>query len=166
MLNKGKDKDWLVVRYKINECQRFERNLRNQDIQFYIPKIFINANKDSNKIKVLFPGYGFVRLAQTNLQALRNTPGLKNIIRFGDRFAIAKNSMISHFKELEYSSKIEPISVRQLSKGDEVHINSGPFEGCISKIIAVPSKDRITILISLLGANRTLTFSANNLQKK
>ena len=78
------DEAWLVVRYKINEQLRFERNLHNQNIEFYIPRIFINTPKGVHqKAEVLFPGYGFVRLANTNLQALGNTLGLISIIRFG-----------------------------------------------------------------------------------
>ena len=158
---------WLVVRYKINEQLRFERNLDNQNIEFYIPRIFTNTLQGGNqKSKVLFPGYGFVRLANTNLQALSNTLGLITIIRFGDQLAIAKHSMITQFKELEYSSKIQPIPVKQLAKDDMVMVTSGPFQGYMSKILTTPVKDRATILISLLGSERTLTLSVANLQKQ
>jgi len=157
---------WLVVRYKINERLRFERNLYNQNIDFYIPRIFTNTPKGENQnSEVLFPGYGFVKQANTNLQALRNTLGLITIIRFGDRLAIAKHSMIIKFKELEYSSKIQPIPVKQLAKDDEVIVTSGPFKGYMSKILTADVKDRATILISLLGSERTLTLSTADLQK-
>ena len=42
------DEAWLVVRYKINEQLRFERNLHNQNIEFYIPRIFTNTPKGGN----------------------------------------------------------------------------------------------------------------------
>ena len=158
---------WLVVMYKINERLRFERNLHNQNIEFYIPRIFTNPPKGGNhKSEVLFPGYGFVRLANTNLQALKNTLGLITIIRFGDQFAIAKHSIITQFKELEYASKIQPILVKGLSKDDRVMITAGPFMGYMAKILTTPVKDRATILISLLGSERTLTLSVANLQKQ
>ena len=161
------DESWLVVRYKINERMRFERNLQNQNIEFYIPRIYTNILKsDNQKAEVLFPGYGFVRLANTNLQALRNTLGLITIIRFGDQLAIAKHSMITQFKELECSSKIQPIPVKGLAKDDKVMVTAGPFKGYISKILTTPVKDRVAILISLLGSERTLTLSAANLQKQ
>jgi transcription antitermination factor NusG len=161
------DEAWLVVRYKINETLRFERNLRNQNIEFYIPRIYTNTPKGVNqKPESLFPGYGFVRLANTNLQALKNTLGLIAVIRFGDQLAIAKHSMITQFKELECSSKIQPISVKGLEKDDRVMITAGPFRGFMSKILTTGAKDRVTILISLLGSERTLTLSAANLQKK
>jgi hypothetical protein len=35
----------------------------------------------------------------------------------------------------------------------------------MSKILTTPVKDRVTILISLLGSERTLTVSVANLQK-
>jgi transcriptional antiterminator RfaH len=158
---------WLVVRYKINERLRFERNLHNQNIEFYIPRIFTVTPKGAiQKPEALFPGYGFVQLANTNLQALRNTLGLIAIIRFGDQLAIAKHSMITQFKELEYSSKIQPVAVKRLAKDDMVIVTSGPFKGHLSKILTTPVKDRVTILISLLGSERTLTLSAANLQKQ
>jgi transcription antitermination factor NusG len=161
------DEAWLVVRYKINERLRFERNLHNQNIEFYIPRIFTNTPKGVNqKAEVLFPGYGFVRLANTNLQALGNTLGLITIIRFGDQLAIAKHSIITQFKELEYSSKIEPIPDKRLTKDDMVIVTAGPFKGYMSKILTAGVKDRVTILISLLGSERTLTLSGANLQKQ
>lgn len=161
------DEAWLVVRYKINERLRFERNLHNQNIEFYIPRIFTNTPKgDNQKLEALFPGYGFVRLANINLQALKNTLGLIAIIRFGDQFAIAKHSMITQFKELECSSKIQPIQVKGLAKDDRVMVTAGPFKGFMSKILRTPEKDRVTILISFMGSEKTLTLSAANLQKQ
>ena len=158
---------WLVVRYKINERLRFERNLHNQNIEFYIPRIFTITPKGViQKPEVLFPGYGFVQLANINLQALRNTLGLITIIRFGDQLAIAKHSIITQFKELEYSSKIEPIPDKRLTKDDMVIVTAGPFKGYMSKILTAGVKDRVTILISLLGSERTLTLSGANLQKQ
>jgi len=160
------DEAWLVVRYKINEQLRFERNLHNQNIEFYIPRIFINTPKGVHqKAEVLFPGYGFVRLANTNLQALRNTLGLISIIRFGDQLAIAKHSTITQFKELEYSSTIEPIPDKRLTRDDVVIVTAGPFKGYMSKILTASVKDRVTILISLLGSERTLTLPAASVQK-
>ena len=158
---------WLVVRYKINERLRFEKNLHNQNIEFYIPRVVTITPKGViQKPEALFPGYGFVRLANTNLQALRNTLGLISIIRFGDQLAIVKQTMITQFKELECSSKIQPVAVKRLAKDDMVIVASGPFKGHLSKILTTPVKDRVTILISLLGSERTLTLSAANLQKQ
>ncbi|MDA9868438.1 hypothetical protein N9D67_01140 [Gammaproteobacteria bacterium] len=163
-------KGWLVVRYKINEKLRFERNLLNQNFEFYIPKVFTNTQKNGNqkagkRAEVLFPGYGFVQLAKLNIHALKYTFGIRDIIRFGDQYAIAQNSMIIQLKELECSSKNQPISLKHLAKDDIVTITSGPFRGYISKILASPLKDRATILISLLGSDRTLTIPVQHLEK-
>jgi len=164
-------KDWLVVRYKINEHLRFKRNLLNQNFEFYIPRIFTNSQKVNNKnheakVEVLFPGYGFVRMSQINIHALRYTLGLINIVRFGDQYAIAANSIINQLKELEASSKMQPFTINQISKGNKVTVNSGPFKGYIAKILATPAKDRANILITFLGAQRSITVSVNQLQKE
>ena len=163
-------KDWLVVRYKINEHSRFKRNLLAQNFEFYIPRIFTNTqNSSAKKIEVLeealFPGYGFVRMAQTNLHALKYTLGLINIIRFGNQYAIATNLMINQLKDLEASSKIQPFTPKQITKGNIVTVNAGPFKGHIAKILATPAKDRASILITFLGSERILTLSVDKLQK-
>lgn len=74
--------------------------------------------------------------------------------------------MISQFKELECSSKIQPIPVKGLTKDDRVMITAGTFKGYMFKILTTPVKDRMTILISLLGSERTLTLSVANIQKQ
>jgi len=163
---KTSDGGWCVVRYKIKERSRFERNLLNQNFEFYIPRIFIKTQKsDNKKTETLFPGYGFVRLAQTNLHALKYSLGLINIIAFGDQYAIANDSIITQLKELERSSSIQPRIPSQLAKGDMVTVNSGPFQGHIAKILAAPVQDRANILISFLGSERMLNFSVRQLQK-
>ncbi|MDB9907227.1 hypothetical protein OAD36_04675 [Gammaproteobacteria bacterium] len=164
------DRDWLVVRYKINEHSRFKRNLLAQNFEFYIPRIFTNTqNSSTKKIEVLeealFPGYGFVRMAQTNLHALKYTLGLINILRFGDQYAIATNLIINQLKDLEASSKIQPFTPKQIIRGDIVTVNAGPFKGYIAKILATPAKHRANILITFLGSQRTLTLSVDKLQK-
>jgi transcriptional antiterminator RfaH len=156
-------KDWLLVRYKINEYKRFIKNLQNQNFEFYIPRIFTNTKKNIIKSQILFPGYGFVKMAGINTNALKNTLGLINIIRFGDKFAIAENTMVNKFKDLESSSKTTPIIEKQLIEGDEVSINSGPFKGYISKILSVSKNSRITVLISILGSERSLTLSRTDI---
>lgn len=164
------DEDWLVVRYKINEYLRFKRNLLNQNFEFYIPRIYTNTQNRSNKkleanVEVLFPGYGFVQIGQTNLNALKYTLGLINIVRFGDHYAIATNLVINQLKELEASSKIQPVVPKQLVKGNKVTVNSGPFKGYIASILATPAKDRALILITFLGSERILNLSIEQLQK-
>ena len=164
------DQHWLVVRYKINEYMRFKGNLQNQNFEFYFPRIFTNAQKGSHKkletkAEVLFPGYGFVRMDQTNLHALKYTLGLINIVRLGDQYAIATNLLINQLKELEASSKIQPIAPKQLAKGNTVTVNTGPFKGYIAKILATPVKDRANILVTFLGSERILNLSVEQIQK-
>ena len=164
------DKHWLVVRYKINEYLRFKRNLLNQNFEFYIPRILTNTKEGINKkleakVEVLFPGYAFVRTSQTNFHALKSTLGLIHIVRFGDQYAIATNLLINQLRELEASSKIQPILPKQLAKGDIVTVITGPFNGHVVKILATPVRDRAKILLAFLGSERILDLSVAQLHK-
>jgi len=81
-------KKWLIALYKINEVKRLESNLLNQNFEYYLPKITIKKINSNPKVEVLFPGYIFVNTSLENYSALKYTMGIKNIIKFGDKYLL------------------------------------------------------------------------------
>lgn len=150
---------WYTVRFKVNELDRFERNLLDQNLKFYIPKL----NKKS-KVTALFPGYGFIKHSYDDLNKIRYTRGLINILKFGDNYAIVNNDMINELKKLEKFYKNTPVD-DVYSVGDTISIISGPFKDYIYKITSLPSNERITVLLSILGSKNRLSFSTNQIKK-
>ena len=149
---------WYVVRFKANEIDIFERNLDNQNFIFYIPKL-----TKKSKVFALFPVYGFIKHTNIGLNALRYTRGLINIVKFGDNYAFVEEDIIYELKALEEASKVKPIE--DFLVGDEISIKSGPFKDYISRIISLPSQDRITVLLNILGSKKSLTFSIDSVKK-
>ena len=155
---------WYAVRFKINELELFERNLKNQKFIFYIPKFTKKVRNNKLKIISLFPGYGFVKNTNLELNALRYTRGVIDIVKFGDNYAFIEDEIIKHVKDVENISQTKPIE-KSLSIGDEISIRGGPFKDYISRVISLPAKDRVTVLMSLLGSDKNITLPIDLIEK-
>ena len=155
-------KKWLVASYKSNEVKRLERNLLNQNFNYYLPKITTKKINSNSKEEILFPGYIFVNTSLENYLALKYTIGIKNIIKFGDNVPCISNEEIEVIKIAEETSKIDPVA-SQIQIGQDVMIAKGSLTGIIAKVCSLPSKERVGILLSFLGSVRRVTISEKDL---
>jgi transcription antitermination factor NusG len=155
-------KKWLIALYKSNEVKKVERNLLNQNFNFYLPKITTKKINTNSKVEVLFPGYIFVNTSLKNYSALKYTMGIKNIIKFGDNISYIDSEEIEAMQMAEEVSKIDPIA-SQIQIGQDVIIAKGSLAGSIVKVCSLPSKERVGILLSFLGSVRRVTISERDL---
>ena len=155
-------KNWIVATYKANEVKRVQRNLLNQNFDFYLPKITAKKINTKPKEEVLFPGYIFVNTNLENDNARKETIGIKNIIKFGDKITCISDEEIEAMQMVEKKSKINPV-VSQIKIGQEVKIAEGPLTGIIAKVCSFPSKERVGILLSFLGSIRRVTILERDL---
>ena len=155
-------KKWLVATYKINEVKRLEGNLFNQKFEYYLPKITTKKINSKSKVEMLFPGYIFVNTNLENYSTLKYTKGIKNIIKFGDNISCISYEEIEAMKMVEKRSKINPV-VSQIKIGQDVLITKGYLRGIIAKVCSLPSKERVGILLSLLGSTRRVSISEKDL---
>ncbi len=155
-------KYWLVATYKTNEVKRLEQNLSNQKFSYYLPKITTKKSNSNPKVEVLFPGYIFVNTSFENYSALKYTMGIKSIIKFGDNISFISDEEIKAIKRVEKKSKIDPIATK-IQIGQDVMIVKGSFKGSIVKVCSLPSRDRVSILLSFLGSVRRVTIPKEDL---
>ena len=155
-------KKWLITSYKTNEVKRVERNLLNQNFEFYLPKITIKKVNVNPKLEVLFPGYIFVNTSLENYSALKYTMGIKNIIKFGDNVPFISDKEIEAMQMAEETSKKDPIAL-QIQMGQDVMIAKGSLAGSIAKVCSLPSKERVGVLLYFLGTMRRVTISKKDL---
>lgn len=153
---------WLVASYKINEQKILELNLRNQNFNYYLPKILIRKLNNKFKEEVLFPGYIFINSSSENYSALKFTRGIKNLIKFGKNISVIDNDEIDNIRLIEEQSKTHPVELN-LSLGQEAYIKRGSFKGSIVKICSLPAKKRVEILIYILGSKRRINIATEDL---
>ena len=155
-------KKWIVASYKNKEVKRVESNLSNQKFDFYLPKITIKKINANPKVEVLFPGYIFVNTSLANYSVLKYTMGIKNIIKFGDNISCLSSEEIEAMQIAEETSKIDPIA-SQILIGQDVIIAKGSLAGSIVKVYSLPSKERVSVLLTFLGSVRRVTISEKDL---
>jgi transcriptional antiterminator RfaH len=154
-------KHWFVALYRINEAKRAQYNLLRQGIDSYLPKIVTKKNKISLSEEVLFPGYIFIHSNFEELSSVNFTKGIKNVIKFGDKYSYISDDEIEHIRIIEKSSKLIPI-IHKLEVGKEICIESGPLKGLIARICSLPSKERADVLLSFLGSPRRISIEVND----
>ena len=111
---------------------------------------------------MLFPGYIFINTSLEKYSALKYTMGIKNIIKFGDNFAYMSNEDIKAMEMVEQASKIDPVA-SQIQIGQDALISMGTLKGSMVKICSLPSKERVSVLLSFLGSMRRVTVPIKDL---
>ena len=110
----------------------------------------------------MFPGYIFIKTIIDRYSSVKYTRGIKNIIKFGENISYMADHEIKSIKLAEKSLRRKPL-IQEIKIGQEVDIKNGAFKGNIGKICTLPSKQRVGILIHLLGAKRRIYIPENDL---
>ena len=113
-------------------------------------------------MEVLFPGYIFINTNFDNYSALKYTKGIKNILKFGDNISYISSEEIEAMQMAEEISKIDPVA-SQIQVGQDVMIAKGSLTGSIVKVCSLPSKERVGVLLSILGSVRRVTIAEKDL---
>ncbi len=143
-------KYWLVATYKINETEKVERNLSNQNFDYYLPKIKVVKPSSNPKEEVLFPGYIFINTRLEDYSSIKYTKGIKKVIKFGNNIPHLTDNEIKIMQSIEKLSQSKPISTK-INIGQEAIVSNGPFKGTLVKICSLPSKGRIEVMLTMLG---------------
>jgi len=155
-------KHWYLLITKPRHEDVATKNLENQGYHVYCPHAEINK-----KHVVLFPGYLFIYLDKKsqNWSPIRSTKGVVNLVRFGLHFAKIPKSVIEFIKinELTTTQKIK--NKNKFKKGDKVQITDGVFKNCIVIFESFKAKDRVLLLMNLLGQQQTISVSQKSLTR-
>ena len=155
-------KYWLVATYKIKEVKKLELNLSNQKFDYYLPTITIKSLNSVSKEELLFPGYIFVNTAFKNYSTLKYTVGIKNVIKFGDNISFMPDKDIATIQMTEELSKTDPLTT-QFHLGQEAVVKDGSLKGTLVKICSLSSKDRVGVLLNILGSSRKVIIPKKDL---
>ena len=156
-------KYWLVATYKINEINRAESNLSNQNFDYYLPKIKIKKSESNLKEEVLFPGYIFINTGLEDYSLIKYTKGIKGVVKFGKITPRLTDNEIKIIKSIEKLSNSKPI-IPKINIGQEALVADGPFKGTLVKICSLPSKERIEVLLTMLGSLRKVSILKKDLR--
>ena len=148
-------RNWYLIKTKSRQENVAIKNLENQDYSTYCPIVKIN-----NKHVVLFPGYIFIHLDKNkeNWSPIRSTKGVVNFVRFGLNFAQVPDTVIEFLKANELINKEKFNNLNRRKSGDKIQITDGVFKNCVAIFKSSKSKERVLLLMNILGQQQSITI--------
>ncbi len=148
---------WYVIRSQIHAETKAEFNLRRQGFEVYLP-YYMKTRRHARKIDQvkapLFPGYLFVAVDTDSepWRSIKSTFGVSQLISFGDTPAPVPHGLIEEIIAREDDGGFVTLSTASMfHKGQEIEIVDGPMADQIGLFDCIDGKERVTILLNLLG---------------
>jgi transcription antitermination factor NusG len=149
---------WAVIRTHSNLAKTVERNLGRQGFDFYNPKIL----RKNSTIVQLFMGYMFVQ-ARDRWHALRTTFGVFGVLMSNkDVPARVSDEVIKSLRAKE-ANGIVMLNKSRFALGQQVQIKSGPMAYEVGLFDGQRDRDRVYILLNMLGCECRATVYEDNL---
>jgi transcriptional antiterminator RfaH len=124
----------------------------------YLPRLRLQRVSHGRRIQTtpaLFPGYAFV-LVELQWYAARWAPVVARIVLDGAAPARVPDDVIAEIRSRETKGLIELPS--RFKRGDPVRILRGPFEGQLAIFANSKPRERIEVLLALLGSRRQVNL--------
>lgn len=163
-------KNWFLVQFKPNNHIIAERNLRAQNYETFLPveeKVLHRYGKKTVAKTPLFPGYLFVNFSLTNdrWSGINSTFGVSKLLSQNNKPQIIPQKIMHELiNRCDENGMLLP--PKNMKKGDEVTVINTPFSKFISTIEQIDSKNRIWILMNILGRETRIEITSNQIQNQ
>lgn len=163
--------DWHLVLCKPNQTHIAFKHLSRLDIDLFMPQHDVERRwrgRVRMEQRPVFGGYIFFSTgtAQAAWRPVRMTPGVSQIIGFGQNGpARVPNEIIAGLMQrCDASGRLQPD--QDFAIGDKVRITSGPFADFVSEIERIDEKQRIHVLLDLLGGHTRVALDPARLARQ
>ena len=134
--------------------------LRQAGFETYAPRLRehrIAHGRKEVRTPLLFPGYLFV-LIELQWSRARWSPGVVRIVLNGAAPAAVPDGVIEDLKARETGGLIELPQPPKFRPGDRLRVLHGPFAGHIGLYAGMKPRERIEVLLALLGGHQRVTL--------
>lgn len=147
---------WYVVNTLSNQESRAEENLARQGYRVWLPfysRTTRHARRTRTVRSPIFPGYLFISLdLETEIWSpINSTFGVRRLLCQGRFPAQIPCSFVDGLKSSLDNGETELSQPSELSYGQNLQIIGGPFMDSIGTFLTMTAKDRVMILLDLLG---------------
>jgi len=157
---------WYALYTKPHKELQVRSFLKSEGYEVYLPTIGVRR-RGRQKVVPFLSCYLFARLSgPVDFPAVRWSPGLRRIVRFGSRPATVPDSVISLMRERLARLQEAGCPVHSFRRGDRLRIMSGPFtdlEAVFEESLS--SRDRGKILVDFLGRWTRCEIEIDSLKK-
>jgi transcriptional antiterminator RfaH len=157
---------WACARLEPQRESVAQRFLELAGYQVYIPRIREQRLRRSRRVEViapLFPAYGFI-VVEGQWHSARWSIGVIGIIMDNDRPAKVPDRMIEEIQRREVRGAVELPKALGLKAGDHVRVSGGPFAGLTGLYAGMSGRQRVEILLSILGGQQRVTLPRDRIE--
>jgi len=162
---------WIAVSTHIRAEDNAQINIERQGYECFCPKVETNirhARKTRTVRKPFFPGYIFVNIDpdRDRWRAIESSRGVRSVIRFGLSPSAVPEQFINELMALDKAESIQPTTARErFNIGQKIRCYGAAFHDLIGQIINIDDKDRIWVLMEIMGGQVPIRLSADNVIK-
>jgi transcriptional antiterminator RfaH len=158
---------WYVVQTQINAEAKAARNLLRQGFEIYLPR-YLKRRSHARKVEKvaapLFPRYMFVNIdiATQRWRSVQSTYGVSHLVLSGSDPAPVAEAIIDQLKAREDASGF--VKLDQCPKfaiGEKVRVMAGVFAENLGLFDGMADRDRVAILLELLGRKVRVSLEAD-----
>jgi transcriptional antiterminator RfaH len=163
-------KRWYVAHTRPQAEARAREHLLHQGFEAWLPeyrKQRRHARRTDQVLRPLFPRYLFVRLDldAERWRSVLGTAGVQHLVG-GDPPTPLADAVIEHLKARVDEEGLIPVSpALSLRSGDTVRIAEGPLADLEGVFLDIDDKDRVAILLSLMGRTLRVQVAAGDVEK-
>jgi transcriptional antiterminator RfaH len=148
---------WHVVQAHIHAEAKAQLHLVRQGFETYLPRYLKrrrHARRTETVAAPLYPSYLFVTFdpAIHRWRSIHSTIGVARLVCNGDAPASVDRAIINGLKSRENADGFIALEHRpQFAAGDKVRVRDGVFNDCLGLFDSTSDRDRVAILLDLLG---------------
>jgi transcriptional antiterminator RfaH len=155
-VNALQDKAWYLVYTKPRQEEVALTNLERQGYGVYLPHVREARKRQGRRVMLiepLFPRYLFIHLDThtDNWGPIRSTLGVATLVRFGQEPARIPDDLINFLKAREGQAGLHDWAEQKYQSGDRVRVAEGAFRGYEGILLARNSRERVVVLLDILG---------------
>jgi transcriptional antiterminator RfaH len=157
---------WYVVQTQANAESKAVGHLARQGFTTYLPR-YLKKRRHARRVETvtapLFPRYLFVEidLASQRWRSICSTVGVSQLVCNGEQPAPVPDDVIGSLRGREDASGLVRLAHRPNFKpGDKVRILEGAFYDCLGIYDGMTDRERVGILLDLLGRKVRILLDA------
>lgn len=158
---------WHVVQTHPHAEQKAAAHLMRQGYAIYLPR-YLKRRRHARRVETvpapLFPRYLFVtidRMTQ-HWRSIRSTVGVTHLVCHGEDPAWVPDHVISDLRGREDERGFVRLDQRpRFALGDKVRVVDGVFDACLGLFDGMADRERVAILLDLLGRKVRVVLEAD-----
>jgi transcriptional antiterminator RfaH len=151
------DSSWHVVQVHAHAETKAQMHLARQGFGTYLPRYLKrrrHARRTETVAAPLYPSYLFVTIDPLihRWRSIRSTVGVARLVCNGEVPAAIDDAVIHALKSRENAQGFIQLEHRpQFAAGDKVRVREGVFTDCLGLFESMGDRERVAILLDLLG---------------